>query len=282
MAEGNLRLPNQFHGLVRREPFDFENPFEICEVEPIVNKDDFVAPAQHAWLLAAESWPMLMARAQVWHYVNRENPVAHGCIAMAFQGVILSGEGPLLWYKPVSEHAHFEKHCVFRRVPAPLHLSFHTCRVPQGVKVNIYSFGGNDIAENTYDIRKTLTWYQLKIDIRVALMAGGRISAARSFQLRDASGAERPPQTFAFRPSQTNDLVLEDGVRQSDIDASTDSMCHTPDDQPTSQGFPTPSEKKPASAKAMQKKPASAKAMQKKPASVKGDKVMKRPAAAKA
>jgi len=57
-----------------------------------------------------------------------------------------------------------------------MHLTFHTHRVPEGVKVNVYTFAGNDIAESIYDIRKTLTWYQLKIDIRTALMAGGLIS----------------------------------------------------------------------------------------------------------
>ena len=217
---------------------------------------------------------------------------------MSFQGVILTGEGPVLWYKPVSEHTPFEKHCIFRRDPAPLHLTFHTCRVLEGVKVNVYRFAGNDIA-STYDIRKTLTWYQLKIDIRVALTAGGLSSAARSFQPRDASGAERTPQTFVFKPSQTNDLVLEDGVRQSDIDASTESMCHTPRsanvlrfpytpglaNAKTTQKKPAnakTTQKKPANAKTTQKKPASAKATQKKPASVNGGKVMKKPAAAKA
>ena len=227
----------------------------------------------------------------IWHYVCRSDPVPHGQIALAFQRVLLTGEGPVLWYKPCSYHVPFDKHCIFRRVPAPMHLTFHTCRVPQGVKVNVYTFAGNDVAESTYDIRKTLTWYQLKIDIRVALTAGGLISEARSFTLRDASGAERTPQTFVFKPSQTNDLVLEDGVRQSDIDAST--MCHTPEDQPVEPREPkTPqkekaaaSSKKPATHNQM-KKPATSSEMKKPAASSQMKKPaassqMKKPAAAK-
>ena len=273
MAEGNLRLPKQFNGLVRREPFDFEDPFEICEVEPIVNKEAFEPPPESSWLLAAESWRGLKMRASVWHYINRDNPIAHGSISLAFQGVILSGVGPLLWYKPVSEHVPFTKHCVFRRVPTPLYLSFATFRVPEGVKVNAYTFAGNDVCESTYDIGKRLTWHQLKIDIRVALTVGGVISAARSFHLRDSEGNEKSGQSFVFKPCVgpfTPDRPTTQGWHSP---CSEDSLFAASEEAPEAEKnhAMAKAEKKPAMTQAKMKR--MDEAVQKKPAS------MKRPSA---